>query len=74
MHDIGARARVGDHTYGLSSVDRRQVPVEAWLRHLITATDVPAPSGPSGFWRTAFDQAVRDQAVREQAVRDALPH
>ncbi|MFI9273359.1 ATP-binding protein [Kitasatospora sp. NPDC052896] len=64
MHDTGARPRVGEHTYGLFSVDWRQVPVETWLRHLITATDVPAPSGPSGFSRTAFDQA----------VREALPH
>lgn len=64
LHDTGARPRVGDHAYGVFCVDWRQVPVEAWIRHLITATDVPAPSGPSGFSRTAFDQA----------VREALPH
>lgn len=60
MHDAGARPRVGAHTYALFGNDWRQVPVESWLRHLITATDVPAPSGPSGFSRTAFDQAVRE--------------
>ncbi|WP_052434966.1 ATP-binding protein [Streptacidiphilus melanogenes] len=62
MHDCGARPRVGDHTYGLFVNDWRQVPVEAWLRHLITATDVPAPA-PSGSWgvsRAGFDQAVRE--------------
>ncbi|WP_226599139.1 ATP-binding protein [Streptomyces violascens] len=64
MHDTGARPRVGQHSYGLFCNDWRQVPVEAWMRHLITATAVPAPSGPSGFSRTAFDQA----------VREALPH
>ncbi|MFE5586114.1 ATP-binding protein [Kitasatospora sp. NPDC056531] len=60
MHDCGARPRVGQHTYGLFVNDWRQVPVETWLRHLITATDVPAPSGPSGIPRTGFDQAVRE--------------
>ncbi|MCM2422827.1 AAA family ATPase [Streptomyces sp. RKAG293] len=60
MHDTGVRPRVGEHTYGLFCNDWRQVPVEAWLRHLISATEVPAPSGPSGFSRSAFDQAVRE--------------
>ncbi len=60
MHDTGARPRVGTHTYGLFSNDWRQVPVETWLRHLITATEVPAPSGPSAFSRPVFDQAVRE--------------
>ncbi|MET8625863.1 ATP-binding protein [Kitasatospora sp. NPDC004669] len=64
LADTGARPRVGEHTYGLFGVDWREVPVETWLRHFIAATDVPAPSGPSGFSRTAFDQA----------VREALPH
>ncbi|WP_354644547.1 ATP-binding protein [Kitasatospora camelliae] len=58
--DTGARPRVGDHTYGVFGVDWRQVPVESWLRHFIASTAVPAPSGPSGFSRTAFDQAVRE--------------
>ncbi|MFB6810328.1 AAA family ATPase [Streptomyces sp. NPDC056387] len=60
MHDTGIRARVGEHTYGLFCIDWRQVPVEAWIRHIITRTEVPAPSGPSGFSRTAFDQGVRE--------------
>lgn len=60
LADTGARPRVGDHTYGLFGVDWRQVPVETWLRHFISATDVPAPSGPPGLSRTAFDQAVRE--------------
>ncbi|MEV6770279.1 hypothetical protein AB0N05_16815 [Nocardia sp. NPDC051030] len=60
LTDTGARPRVGDHTYGVFGVDWRQVPVETWLRHFISATAVPAPSGPSGFSRTAFDQAVRE--------------
>jgi len=64
LADTGARPRVGDHTYGLFGVDWRHVPVETWLRHFIAATDVPAPSGPPGLSRTAFDQA----------VREALPH
>ncbi|GAA1908604.1 AAA family ATPase [Streptantibioticus ferralitis] len=60
LADTGARPRVGEHTYGLFSVDWRLVPVETWLRHFISATDVPAQSGPSGVSRTAFDQAVRE--------------
>ncbi|MEU6049017.1 ATP-binding protein [Streptomyces xanthochromogenes] len=64
MHDTGARPRVGEHTYGLFCNDWRQVSVEAWMRHLITSTKVPGPSGPSGFSRASFDQA----------VREALPH
>ncbi|MCX5214150.1 sigma-70 region 4 domain-containing protein [Kitasatospora sp. NBC_00240] len=65
LADTGARPRVGDYTYGVFGVDWRRVPVETWLRHFIAATEVPAaPSGPSGFSRTAFDQA----------VREALPH
>ncbi|GAA2808492.1 ATP-binding protein [Kitasatospora paracochleata] len=60
LADTGARPRVGDHTYGVFGVDWRHVPVEAWLRHFISDTPVPAPSGPSGFSRTAFDQAVRE--------------
>ncbi|MER6032110.1 ATP-binding protein [Streptomyces sp. NPDC001851] len=60
LSDTGARPRVGEHTYGLFGVDWRQVPVEAWLGRFISATDAPAPSGPSGFSRTAFDQAVRE--------------
>ncbi|MFC8173948.1 ATP-binding protein [Streptomyces sp. NPDC057242] len=60
MGDTGARPRVGEHTYGLFSIDWRRVPVETWLRHLISATDVPVLSGPSGTSRTAFDQAVRE--------------
>ncbi|MFF1872082.1 ATP-binding protein [Streptomyces sp. CB03911] len=65
LADTGARPRVGEHTYGLFGVDWRRVPVETWLRHFIAATEVPtSSSGPSGFSRTAFDQA----------VREALPH
>ncbi|MFI9248716.1 ATP-binding protein [Streptomyces sp. NPDC053069] len=60
LSDTGARPRVGGHTYGLFVVDWRQVPVEAWLDRFISAPDVPAPSGVSGFSRTAFDQAVRE--------------
>ncbi|MFI1395882.1 ATP-binding protein [Streptomyces sp. NPDC020681] len=58
--DTGTRPRVGEHTYGLFSVDWRQVPVETWLHRFISATDVPAESGPSGISRTMFDQAVRE--------------
>ncbi|WP_369184882.1 AAA family ATPase [Streptomyces sp. Y1] len=64
LADTGARPRVGEHTYGVFCVDWRQVPVETWLRHFIASTEVPTPSGPSGFSRTAFDRA----------VREALPH
>ncbi|MFD7078952.1 ATP-binding protein [Streptomyces sp. NPDC059918] len=71
MHDSGARPRVGDHTYGLFTNDWRQVPVESWLRHVITATDVPAPSGPSGFTRAVFDRAVRE-ALTHWRDRDAF--
>jgi len=60
LADTGARPRVGEHAYGLFSVDWRQVPVEAWLRRFISADDVPARSGPSGFSRATFDQAVRE--------------
>ncbi|MER8186126.1 AAA family ATPase [Kitasatospora sp. NPDC094015] len=64
LADTGARPRVGDHSYGLFAVDWRLVPVEDWLRRFIAAPDEPAPSGPSGVTRSAFDQA----------VREALPH
>ncbi|MEU5540503.1 ATP-binding protein [Streptomyces sp. NPDC020362] len=60
LSDTGARPRVGEHTYGLFGVDWRRMPVEAWLRHFISATEVPAQSGPAGLSRTAFDQAVRE--------------
>ncbi|KOV56991.1 hypothetical protein ADK64_40705 [Streptomyces sp. MMG1121] len=60
LSDTGARPRVGEHTYGLFGVDWRHVPVEAWLGRFISAAEDPAPSGPSGFSRTAFDQAVRE--------------
>ncbi|MFE7440250.1 AAA family ATPase [Streptomyces chartreusis] len=60
LDDTGARPRVGEHTYGLFCVDWRQVPVEAWLGRFISATEAPAAPGPSGFSRTAFDQAVRE--------------
>ncbi|GHE03201.1 hypothetical protein [Streptomyces alanosinicus] len=60
LGDTGARPRVGEHTYGLFGVDWRHVPVEAWLGRFISAVEDPAPSGPSGFSRTAFDQAVRE--------------
>ncbi|RDI60295.1 AAA family ATPase [Nocardia pseudobrasiliensis] len=60
LTDTGARPRVGEHTYGVFGIDWRRVPVETWLRHFIAATAVPASSGPSGFSRAAFDQAVRE--------------
>ncbi|MFJ3788424.1 ATP-binding protein [Kitasatospora sp. NPDC090091] len=60
LADTGARPRVGDHTYGVFGVDWRQVPVETWLRHFISATAVPVQAGPSGVSRSAFDQAVRE--------------
>lgn len=60
LEDTGARPRVGEHTYGLFGVDWRQVPVEAWIRRFITATDAPARPRPAGLTRTAFDQAVRE--------------
>jgi hypothetical protein len=60
LTDTGARPRVGEHTYGLFGVDWRHMPVEAWLGRFISATEDPAPSGPSGLSRTAFDQAVRE--------------
>ncbi|WP_330352255.1 AAA family ATPase [Streptomyces chartreusis] len=60
LDDTGARPRVGEHTYGLFCVDWRHVPVEAWLGRFISATEAPAAPGPSGFSRTAFDQAVRE--------------
>lgn len=64
LEDIGARPRVGDHTYGLFGVDWRQVPVDTWLARFISTADVPAQPGPPAVSRTAFDQA----------VREALPH
>ncbi|KJY35208.1 ATP-binding protein [Streptomyces sp. NRRL S-495] len=60
LTDTGARPRVGAHTYGVFGVDWRQLPVETWLRHLMTSTPVPAQAGPSGVSRTTFDQAVRE--------------
>jgi hypothetical protein len=60
LTDTGARPQVGDHSYGVFAVDWRRTPVETWLRHFITATAVPPPSGPSAFPRAAFDQAVRE--------------
>ncbi|MED7949807.1 ATP-binding protein [Streptomyces sp. BE303] len=60
LADTGARPRVGEHTYGLFGVDWRQVPVEIWLRHLISATAVPTRAGPSGVSRSVFDQDVRE--------------
>ncbi|MEV0193887.1 ATP-binding protein [Kitasatospora purpeofusca] len=60
LTDTGARPRVGAHTYGVFGVDWRQLPVETWLRHLMTSTPVPTRAGPSGVSRTAFDQAVRE--------------
>ncbi|MEV6599940.1 ATP-binding protein [Actinoplanes sp. NPDC051346] len=63
LSDTGARPRVGAHTYGVFSVDWRQVSVESWLRRFISATDVPVESGPSAVSRTAFDQAVREALV-----------
>jgi hypothetical protein len=60
LADTGARPRVGEHSYGVFAVDWRRTPVETWLRHFISATAVPAPSGPSAFPRAAFDQAVRE--------------
>ncbi|MEU6235976.1 ATP-binding protein [Kitasatospora sp. NPDC047058] len=63
LADTGARPRVGEHTYGVFAVDWRQVPVETWLRHFISATAVPAQAGPSGVSRGAFDQAVREALV-----------
>ncbi|WP_035794271.1 hypothetical protein [Kitasatospora mediocidica] len=60
LGDTGARPRVGEHTYGLFSVDWRQVPVEDWLRRFIATPEEPARSGPSGVTRNAFDQAVRE--------------
>lgn len=60
LTDTGARPRVGAHTYGVFGVDWRQLPVETWLRHLMTSTPVPAQAGPSGVSRTVFDQAVRE--------------
>ncbi len=60
LGDTGARPRVGDHTYGLFSVDWRREPVETWLHRFISATEVPVRSGPSPVSRTAFDQAVRE--------------
>ncbi|WP_406192987.1 ATP-binding protein [Kitasatospora sp. NBC_01560] len=64
LTDTGARPRVGAYTYGVFAVDWRRIPVETWLGHFISPPDTPAPSGPSGFSRSAFDQA----------VREALPH
>ncbi|MFI7599150.1 ATP-binding protein [Actinoplanes sp. NPDC049681] len=60
LADTGARPRIGEHTYGLFSVDWRQVPVETWLRRFVTATGAPVQSGPAGVSRTVFDQAVRE--------------
>ncbi|MFI6444419.1 ATP-binding protein [Kitasatospora sp. NPDC050543] len=60
LSDTGARPRVGDHTYGLFGVDWRQVPVETWIGRFISATEVPAPPGPSAVSRSVFDQAVRE--------------
>lgn len=60
LADIGARPRVGEHTYGVFGVDWRQVPVEAWLMRFIAPSEEPVRSGPSPVSRTAFDQAVRE--------------
>ncbi|BAL93155.1 hypothetical protein AMIS_79350 [Actinoplanes missouriensis 431] len=60
LADTGARPRVGDRTYGLFANDWRQVPFEAWLNHIITATDVPVPAAPSATTREAFDIGVRE--------------
>ncbi|MER5729034.1 ATP-binding protein [Streptomyces sp. NPDC002138] len=60
LDDTGARPRVGAYTYGLFSVDWRDVPVEAWLMKFISAPAEPVRSGPSPLSRTAFDQAVRE--------------
>ncbi|WP_042381793.1 ATP-binding protein [Streptacidiphilus melanogenes] len=59
LADTGARPLVGGDSYGVFAVDWRRTPVETWLRHFISATAVP-PSGPSGFSRASFDQAVRE--------------
>ncbi|MCX4750500.1 ATP-binding protein [Kitasatospora sp. NBC_01287] len=70
LSDIGARPRVGEHSYGVFAVDWRQVPVEAWLGRFISAADVPAPPGPAALSRSAFDQAVREALAhwRDQAA------
>ncbi|MEU8239413.1 ATP-binding protein [Actinoplanes missouriensis] len=60
LADAGVRPRVGDKTYGLFVNDWRQVPFEAWLNYIITATDVPVPAAPSGTTRDAFGEAVRE--------------
>ncbi|MFJ3230734.1 ATP-binding protein [Streptomyces sp. NPDC086787] len=60
LSDTGARPRVGDHTYGLFSVDWREVGVETWIRSFISAAEQPVSSGPSPVSRTTFDQAVRE--------------
>ncbi|MFI8447243.1 ATP-binding protein [Streptomyces erythrochromogenes] len=60
LRDTGERPRVGEHTYGVFGVDWREVPVETWLFHFISAPEVPVPAGPSAVSRTAFDQAVRE--------------
>ncbi|MGW4897950.1 ATP-binding protein [Kitasatospora sp. NPDC004240] len=60
LADTGARPRVGAHTYGVFGVDWREVPVETWLRHLMTSTAVPVRAGPSGVPRAEFDQHVRE--------------
>ncbi len=60
LMDTGARPLVGEHTYGLFCVDWRQEPVESWLHRFISATEVPARSGPPGISRSTFDQSVRE--------------
>ncbi|MFZ3474329.1 ATP-binding protein [Streptomyces sp. 4.24] len=60
LDDTGARPRVGEHTYGLFSVDWRREPVETWLRRFTSAPDGPVRSGPSPVSRATFDQSVRE--------------
>lgn len=61
LDDTGERPRVGEHTYGLFSVDWRRTPVETWLWQFISkTTDAPLTPGPSPLSRTLFDQAVRE--------------
>ncbi|MFJ3579775.1 AAA family ATPase [Streptomyces rubiginosohelvolus] len=61
LDDTGKRPRVGEHTYGLFSVDWRRTPVEAWLWNFVSTTaDAPVTPGPSPLSRTTFDQAVRE--------------
>lgn len=60
LDDTGARPRVGEHTYGLFSIDWRRVPVETWLRRFTSAPDGPVRAGPSPVSRATFDQSVRE--------------